>query len=676
MSQTVQEIFQLFLHKSHEVATQEGLAKVLSFFDADRIYIGYYNDTDSSISFIHESTAEGVEHVTRLLNQEFNEKKQYEEKDYPFWIGNIKNGIDTIISDIDKLPMISETEIPLMKENNVQSSLTTSIHEKGKVCGFLGIEYVNRKHHWEVSEIETAHFFANIFSVVIENEYMQKEIEISSLEAFKNDTIFQIIFETLPVGIELYDEKGYLIKVNPYDQKLLGATMEDLLGVNLFENPNIQPGDLEKLKRGEPATFENDYCFDKVKEKNYFSSERSSHVMRLIGKCEPLKDQDGHIFGYLELVHHDTSYYKTKEELKSNLAKLNMAVEAQDAFFWEYNVKSNLAIVDLQSINANQKTEMQAFQEAYDTPLATHAQQIHPDDIERLKKKALQIRNGEIHSCKETYREYIGNDLRWISTCVQTFKYDEATSLPEIIVCLTTDITEQWERDLELIQGREFQKIRKAFVSNISHEIRTPLNAIVGLSKVITDCNTSKETEHLNAIIEQSNKELLYMIESILSFTELEAGTLASKKEEVDIKEICNSIAQSDLFRAHPNIDYIFDTDQPSLMAFTDKDYVKQSIYHLVDNANKFTKEGQIALLYFRNKKGDIQVEVSDTGAGLSQEESRKIFDHFYKNDPAKKGIGLGLSIVKRFIQELGGEVGVRSVKEKGSTFWFTLPGA
>jgi len=672
LSKTVQEIFQIFLHSPKTEAAKEGLAKVLSFFDADRIYIGYFNDKESTISFIHESTAEGVEDATSLLNRRFKHKNQYEEKDYPFWIGNIKNGIDTIISDIDKLPMISETEIPLMKENNVRSSITTSIHEDGKVCGFLGIEYVNRTHKWRVSDIEAVHFFANIFSVVIENEYMHKEIMNSSLEAFKNEAIFQIIFETLPIGIELYDENGVLRKINPYDLELLGAKEEEILGVNLFENPNISKECLDQIKRGEPTTFENDYHFDKVND-GYYTSENKGKVMRLLGKCTPLKDKDNNIFGYLELVHHDTSYYKKKEQLRANLAKLQMAVDAQKAFFWEYDVKNDKTTIDFSSLERMRKEHLRVFQEVHATNKLKHFDHVHPDDVDKLRVKAQKILTGEIDSCKESYREFINDKQYWFTTGFQTFKFDD-NKKPEIIVCLTTDITEQREKDLELIKIREFNNIRTTFVSNISHEIRTPLNAILGFSKVIADSNKAEETQYFNDVIQQNNEILLHMIDSILSFTQIEAGPIPYKKEITDLKDICNSALNLKSFVHRPEIEFIFDRELPSLNVYTDKEYTKQVIYHLLDNANKFTQQGRISLTYYTNENGEALIEVSDTGIGLTPEEIGKVFDRFYKNDDMQRGVGLGLSIAQRFISDLGGKVGVDSKKGQGSKFWFTLP--
>ncbi|MDF9828855.1 ATP-binding protein [Parabacteroides sp. PF5-6] len=672
LGKTVQEIFQIFLHSPKTLAATEGLAKVLSFFDADRIYIGYFNDEESTISFIHESTAEGVEDATSLLNRRFKHKKIYEEKDYPFWIGNIKNGIDTIISDVDKLPMISDTEIPLMKENHVQSSLTTSIHKEGKVCGFLGIEYVNRKHKWKASDIEAVHFFANIFSVVIENEYMHKEIINSSLEAFKNERIFQIIFETLPVGIELYDENGLLRKINPYDLDLLDAREEDILGVNLFENPNISKECFEQIKKGIPTTFENDYHFDKVNA-GYYPSGNKGKVMRLLGKCTPLKDKDNKVFGYLQLVHHDTSYYQKKEELRANLAKLQMAIDAQEAFFWEYDVKNDKTIIDIKSLERTHKEHLHAFQKLHSGNKQHYFEYVHPEDVDKLKKEVTKVLSGQIDSCKESYRVSIEEKQYWLSTCFQIFTYDD-NKKPEIIVCLTTDITEQREKDLELIKIREFNHIRTTFVSNISHEIRTPLNAILGFSKVIADSNKAEETQYFNDVIQQNNGILLHMIDSILSFTQIEAGPIPYKREMTDLKEICQSALHLKSFADRPEIEFVFDRDLPSLPVYTDKEYTKQVIYHLLDNANKFTAQGRIALAYRLNENGEALVEISDTGIGLTPEEINKVFDQFYKIDDLQRGVGLGLSIAQRFISDLGGRLGVESKKGEGSRFWFTLP--
>lgn len=132
---------------------------------------------------------------------------------------------------------------------------------------------MKRKHTWELPDIENAHFFADAFSIFIENELIHQEIENTAFEAFKNNAIFQIMFDTLPIGIELYDEKGYLRKVNPYDLKILGSTEEAVLGLNLFENPNIKEESKEQLRKGEPAEFEDEYDFSAVERTNYFASD-------------------------------------------------------------------------------------------------------------------------------------------------------------------------------------------------------------------------------------------------------------------------------------------------------------------------------------------------------------------------------------------------------------------
>ncbi len=298
---------------------------------------------------------------------------------------------------------------------------------------------------------------------------------------------------------------------------------------------------------------------------------------------------------------------------------------------------------------------------------------LHPDDVEKLKAKVQKVINGEINSCKESYREFIDEKLYWFSTCFQTFKFDE-NNKPEIIVCLTTDITELREKDVELIKIKEFNNIRSIFVSNISHEIRTPLNAILGFSKVIADFNKTRETQYFNDVIQQNNEILLHMIDSILSLTRLEAGPVLYKKEITDLKDICHSALNLKSFAHRPEIEFVFDKNLPSLNVYTDKEYIKQVLYHILDNANKFTQKGRISLAYCMNEDGEALVEISDTGIGLTPEEIDKVFDRFFKIDDMQRGVGLGLSFAKRFITDLGGKIGVESQKGQGSKFWFTLP--
>ncbi|MDF9831747.1 ATP-binding protein [Parabacteroides sp. PF5-6] len=670
---TIQQILHIITHSEASVAINDGLAQVLSYFDSDRVYIGYFDETESCLSFIHEISADGKMNLDDFLRSQFNGSTVLYEKDFPWWIGNMKKGIDTVISEMQDLPPEAAFEQSLMVKNGLKSTLATSIYSEGKIRGFIGIEFTRKHHYWTASDIENAHFFADLFSILIENKQMQKTIKDSSVEIFKSNAIFKIVFEALPIGIELYDENGYLIDINPYDLNILGTTREEILGINLFDNPTISAENLERIRSGKEATFENDYNYNTINEKGYYATTHSDKVMRLIGKCIPLRDRQDEVFGYVLLVHHDTSYYQEKEKLHDSLEKLKMAINSANSYIWEYDVKKDDIQIDFSLLDYEHNKIVDTDEAVVQTSRDAHLGRIHEDDIERVLGQVQQIIADKIPSFTETYRQYFRNELYWYTTFFRTYKYDE-NNKPSKIICLTRDITKERENELALINEKEMNRVKTAFIENMSHELRTPLNVIVGFSNIIADTNDTEENSYFIDLIRKNNEILLQIIDSILSFTKIESGAMQYVVNDVDLKEICREAASLKSSNQKDHIQFLFDENLPSIKTRTDRERMVQVIFHLLDNAYKFTNEGTISLHYYPYNEKEVRIEISDTGIGLTEEEISKMFKHFYKADEFQVGLGLGLSIAKKIIEDLGGSVGVNSKKGEGSTFWFHLP--
>jgi len=670
---TIQEILHIITHSETSVAINDGLAKVMSFFGSDRVYIGYFNETESSLSFIHEISADGKMNLNDFLSSQFHGSVILYEKDFPWWIGNIKKGIDTVISDVNDLPEEAYYEQSLMIKNGLKSTLATSIYSEGKIRGFMGIEFTRQHHSWTESEIENTHFFADLFSILIENKQMQKTIEESSAETFKSNAIFKIIFEALPIGIELYDENGYLINVNPYDLEILGAKKENILGINIFDNPTISKEDLERIKSGKETTFEGDYNYKTISDKEYYQTTHSDKVMRLIGKCIPLKDKESEVFCYVLLVHHNTSYYEEKEKLHDSLEKLKMAINSANSYIWEYDIKNKNISVDFSLLDYEHNKIVQTDETLVLTSKEAHIDRIHPDDKKRIFEQTNQIINGDILSFTDTYRQHFRDEYYWYTTFFRTYKYDE-NNKPSTIICLTRDITKERENELALINERETNRIKTAFIKNMSHELRTPLNAIVGFSNILAETNDTEENSYFIDIIRKNNDILLQIIDSILSFTKIESGIMQYSVTDVDIKEICIEAIHLKSSNKKDNIRFNFDENLPSIIIRTDKDRMVQVLFHLLDNAYKFTEEGYITLNYYSYNEKEIRIEITDTGIGLTEDEISKMFKQFYKANEFQVGLGLGLTIAKKIVEDLNGKVGVDSKKGEGSTFWFHLP--
>mgnify|MGYP002934265452 CR=1 FL=1 len=166
---------------------------------------------------------------------------------------------------------------------------------------------------------------------------------------------------------------------------------------------------------------------------------------------------------------------------------------------------------------------------------------------------------------------------------------------------------------------------------------------------------------------------LLQLISDILDLSKIEAGTFEFTSGDVDVNMLCEDIVRSMQMKVKENVELVFDPHLAECRIISDRNRLHQVISNFVNNAIKFTSEGEIKLAY-KVSKDEIRVSVSDTGMGISEEDCRTIFDRFVKLNACKQGTGLGLAICKNIIEKLGGRIGVESTLGVGSTFWFTLP--
>ncbi|MDF9831503.1 sensor histidine kinase [Parabacteroides sp. PF5-6] len=362
-----------------------------------------------------------------------------------------------------------------------------------------------------------------------------------------------------------------------------------------------------------------------------------------------------------------------QQQYEASLAKLKLAVNTANSFIWEYDVKRDRVTIDYDLLGYERSIPLRTSASQHNPTKEDHFHLTHPEDRERVLEKVNQLLSGEIPAFTETYRHFTNKKLCWYTTHFSTYLYDEENK-PEIIICLTQDVTQQRKRELEAIKEREANRIKTEFIANISHELRTPLNAVLGFSSLIANNNDTEGNRLFIEILQRNNETLLNLIDSILHFANQESGSMLYKIEEVDLREICQVAMGFESFNVNPDVKFIFDENLPSVLLKTDKERIIQVLFHLLDNAKKYTTEGHITLSYHLLGDQEVKVEIADTGIGLDNREIQKIFSHFYKADSFKQGLGLGLSIAKKTIMDLGGHLGVDSTPGKGSRFWFTLP--
>ena len=224
--------------------------------------------------------------------------------------------------------------------------------------------------------------------------------------------------------------------------------------------------------------------------------------------------------------------------------------------------------------------------------------------------------------------------------------------------------------------------MKDEFLSVMSHELRTPLNVVMGYAGMMKDGLLGdlnpKQQEALEKIINRANDQLT-LVNNILFATVLEAEKLKVDMHEVNLGDFLNQLRS--IYDAPINKEITLSWNYPVELPFvrTDSGKLKQILRNLIDNAIKFTDKGSVTVSagYIPDAK-TVQFKVADTGIGISKETLPIIFEKFRQADSSETrpygGVGLGLYIVKKLAESLGGKVEVESELGKGSTFTVTLP--
>lgn len=267
-------------------------------------------------------------------------------------------------------------------------------------------------------------------------------------------------------------------------------------------------------------------------------------------------------------------------------------------------------------------------------------------------------------------------------------KIQERTSeLEHINITLLKEISERKRTEEEYKKAKEQAEIanksKSVFLANISHEIRTPLNGIIGITDLLLDMNLTEEQKRYAEIVKLSSNTLLTIINDILDFSKIESGKFNIENTAFNLcKVVENSININAITVYKKGLELISKIDNNiSDTLLGDPVRLRQVLINLINNAIKFTDIGEIVVTVelVEEKEQFIKLlfKVKDTGMGISKENIDKLFKMFSQLDnPGLKkytGTGLGLVISKKIVELMGGEIGVESEEEIGSTFWFTI---
>lgn len=314
----------------------------------------------------------------------------------------------------------------------------------------------------------------------------------------------------------------------------------------------------------------------------------------------------------------------------------------------------------------------------------------HPNDIQNELNYMNLLNSGEITDFSLEKRIIQADDTnRWITLTVAKVNFE--TDEKPCHLAMIEDITQRKKLNEALLIAKEnaenSDRLKSTFLASMSHELRTPLNSVIGFSELINENSSMNDILSFNQIINKSGNNLLALIEDLFDISLIETGDVRIEFEPFSIQTILDEvysivrgeqiILKKEEIRLKKNINI----ENDNLVLNSDQNRIKQVLINLLKNALKFTNSGTIEFGYdeiVQNQIPMVKFYVTDSGIGIPKNKHKLIFEVFRQADESQTriygGTGLGLTICKRLINLLGGEIWVESEEGEGASFYFTIP--
>ena len=566
-------------------------------------------------------------------------------------------------------------EVPIVPEEKLPAILGFLTGFAG-LAGSLGLERIRAleaekasKHRAEDAEQAKAELTR--YKAHLENLVEQRTAELRQSEERS-----RLVLQSVGEGIFGVDAQGRFSFLNEAAQIMLGYAPEEIIGQSVHDQiHHSHPDGTPYAQRDCPmylsfAQGKSSSCEDEVLWRKDGSSFEVAYT------SVPMRKNDETV-GAVVVFRDITERKKAEEALRENEYRLKTILTTSSEGFW--GVDNDVRIV---AVNQAMCAVLGRSQEEImgKTVFEFLDEENLPIMHEQLRRRAM----GETGAYEIALSRADGSKVPCLFH--STPFYDKG-GVQIGSFAMVTDITDRKQMEEELVLARDkaesATRAKGDFLANMSHEIRTPMNAILGMTHLAlrTDL-TPKQKDYLNKIHFSANS-LLGIINDILDFSKIEAGKLDMESIGFNLEEVLDNLATMVTVKAQEKegIEVLFSTDSNVPRSLVgDPLRLGQVLVNLANNAIKFTDHGEIVvsteLVSLGKKNAEIKFAVRDTGVGLTEEQTARLFTSFSQADTSitRKygGTGLGLTISKRLVEMMGGKIWVESTPGVGSTFFFT----
>jgi PAS domain S-box-containing protein len=480
---------------------------------------------------------------------------------------------------------------------------------------------------------------------------------------------FQSFFESIDNFLFILDNKGFILKFNSFVETQLGYTEEELQEMNILDLfyseikglacPVINSGNSvsENLIDG---TLTGKHCNKiPVQAKLARGIWEGNDVLYVI--CRDISEK-----------------IEVEEKLRNSEARWQFALEGCGDGLWDWNIKNNSVFY------SKQWKKMFGYEE---NDILSQSRRdadkyIHPDDLENRDKRLDLHLNGNSALYRSEHRILCKNrSYKWVLVRGKVVTRDKDGN-PERIIGITIDIEKrkQLENSLRdsLQKEKELNELKSLFVSKASHEFRTPLSVMLFAAESLGNYFDSMTREARAKKINRIKKNIKFLknvIEKVLDLSHLDSGRIQFRPEKTNLNEFIKNIITET--RTIPGIKHqvALSLLRQPVSVFIDKQMIRQVLYNILSNSFKYSPELSAVKVRLKIHKSQAVISISDQGIGIAEEDSKKIFEPFFRgsNVGDVKGSGLGLALAGKFVAYNGGDISFTSGSSGGTTFLVKL---